>query len=270
MKTRILTATVLIVGVLWIVFFAPGMVFDVFLILFLGLAAWEWAGLIPGKFAHVPWGRSLFVIFVEVLLAISFIFLPTSFQNLFYVNGVLLLIMIHAVLTYPKTTAYWHSSLVVTVLGLSFLVIAIMSIVYLKQMPQGNIWLLSVLLLTWAMDTGAYFAGRFWGKRKLLPLVSPNKTWEGFLGGFVLSELVVIIFGIEFATQTVGFGYWMFMGTLAILGAVFGDLFISMLKRGAGVKDTGSLLPGHGGILDRVDSLLISAFVLAFFMMVGR
>lgn len=270
LKTRLLTAIILIALVLWIIFFAPPIIFMIFVGLFVGTAAWEWAGLIP-LFAKLKGGmilRSAFVFVIEIIWAF-FAFESAGFHYfhyLLYFNMALLVLLIPALVTYPRTVRCWHSSLTVTILGISFLVTAGASLIYLKRIPDGNIWLISVLLLTWMADTGAYFAGRFWGKRKFIPSVSPNKTWAGFWGGVVLSELIALIFGFEFSAKTVGFGYWMIISTLVILGSIQGDLFISMLKRCVQVKDTGNLLPGHGGVLDRVDSLLVSAAVLAFFL----
>ncbi len=264
MKSRIITATILIAAVVWAIFFAPPIVFEVFIVLFLGVAGWEWAGLVPAiKNSSVK--KALFLVLVE-LLWIGFSLWPVGFQGLLYFNAVLLVLLVPALFTYPQSAQSWYSSTAVIILGISFLVTSSVSLEYLKERPQGELWLMTVLLLTWLMDTGAYFVGRFLGRHKLIPLVSPNKTWEGLWGGFVLSELIVIGFGWKFAAATMGWGWWILAGTLAILGAVIGDLFISMLKRCAQVKDTGSLLPGHGGVLDRVDSLIVSATIIVLFL----
>ncbi len=268
MKSRLLTASVLIIAVLWIIFAAPSIIFSIFLSVFIGLAAWEWAGLLPSvahRCSPLQIHKFLFVLIIELAWIGSF-FWPEIYHYLSYFTIGLFILLIPALLTYPRTSHRWHSLPTVLILGFSFLVAANVSCYFLKQLPQGEWWLLSVLLLTWAMDTGAYFAGRFWGKRKLIPQVSPNKTWAGFWGGFILSELIVIYFGAQFAAAVVGWSHWIVIGTLAILGAVVGDLFISMLKRCVQVKDTGSLLPGHGGILDRIDSLLVSMTIVAFFL----
>jgi phosphatidate cytidylyltransferase len=301
MKSRIITATILIAVVVWIIFFASPLIFDIFVALFLAAGSWEWAGLVPGVNKNVsysvlkdvtildersvegrtpvperqnrthfysPLQKILFVLLVE-LLWVAFSLWPIGFQGLLYFNAVLLILLIPALFTYPQTVSCWYSSLTTIILGISFLVTSSVSLEYLKQMPQGELWIITVLLLTWMMDTGAYFCGRFLGRRKLIPLVSPNKTWEGFWGGFLISEFVMIGFGFEFAANVLGWTSWVIAGTLAILGAVIGDLFISMLKRCAQVKDTGSLLPGHGGVLDRVDSLLVSSTIVVLFL-VGR
>lgn len=124
------------------------------------------------------------------------------------------------------------------------------------------IWLL--LLTTWASDTFAYFAGVKWGKRKIVPTISPSKSLEGYVGGFIgcllTGILYAVIVGIPFS---LGFGAGLLTGIVAPLG----DLFESKLKRYCGVKDSGVLLPGHGGVLDRFDSLLFSAPMVLIYLL---
>ncbi len=134
--------------------------------------------------------------------------------------------------------------------------------------PQGNRWLLLALFLVWSADTGAYFAGRafggkIFGGRKLAPRISPNKTIEGLLGGLLLA-LVVAMIGAPLAGATIAQLPAVAMVALATVGfSVVGDLFESMLKRHIGAKDSGDLIPGHGGVLDRVDSVLAALPVFA-------
>ena len=134
--------------------------------------------------------------------------------------------------------------------------------------PNGHRWLLLALFLVWAADTGAYFAGRMFagklfGSRKLAPRISPNKTIEGLLGGLLLA-LVVAMLGAPLAGATVGQLPAIALVALASVGfSVIGDLFESLLKRHIGVKDSGDLIPGHGGVLDRVDSVLAALPVFA-------
>jgi len=119
----------------------------------------------------------------------------------------------------------------------------------------GHRWLLVALVIVWAADTGAYFAGRRFGRRKLAPQISPNKTVEGALGG-VAAGVLVGIAGAWFAGAA---SQWLLVALVAAITVVFsiaGDLFESLLKRHAGVKDSGDLIPGHGGILDRIDGVL--------------
>ena len=139
----------------------------------------------------------------------------------------------------------------------------------LRVGPEGLQWVISALVITWANDTCAYFAGRFFGRHKLHPAVSPNKTWEGFAGGAVGS--VVGMFVARWvalpALTTVD------CVALGLLGAVLGplgDLCESLLKRAHGVKDSGTLIPGHGGLLDRVDALLFNAPAVYLYVVAVR
>ncbi len=121
-----------------------------------------------------------------------------------------------------------------------------------------------VFLLVWCADSGAYFVGRKLGRRKMAPNVSPNKSMEGLAGGLVTGLLVVVVISV-FKLQLTGTALFAFvaLSALTILVSVLGDLFESMLKRRAGVKDSGTILPGHGGILDRIDSLLSATPIFA-------
>lgn len=116
---------------------------------------------------------------------------------------------------------------------------------------------LGFLLLLWASDTGAYLAGMKFGKHKLFERHSPKKTWEGFIGGMIMSLLVAFILGTRFTELSLI--SWAAISLIIVIGGTFGDLFESMLKRSMSVKDSGSLLPGHGGVLDRFDGLLLAA-----------
>lgn len=116
--------------------------------------------------------------------------------------------------------------------------------------------LLTALVLVWSVDTAAYFTGRRWGKTALAPRISPKKTWEGFWGGIIISVILMTILSCFLPFSMRQRFYFILLSVLTALFAVIGDLFISLLKRQAGVKDSGRLLPGHGGMLDRVDSSL--------------
>ncbi|MEW6501235.1 MAG: phosphatidate cytidylyltransferase [Thermodesulfobacteriota bacterium] len=137
----------------------------------------------------------------------------------------------------------------------------------LFQLPHGNRWLIVLTLIVVASDAGAYYTGSNFGRRKLCPAVSPNKTVEGLLGGLVLAMVAAAIAGPlllpvgQAASAATGLA-------LALVGAA-GDLVESVLKRAMGVKDSGTLLPGHGGILDRADSLLLAAPVLYYLLALG-
>jgi len=126
------------------------------------------------------------------------------------------------------------------------------------QNNGGADWLLLVYLVTWSADVGSYFCGKLFGKHKLSPVLSPGKTWEGVLGGVLFGVAVSWLFGSELAGLYPP-GHALFYGVLIGVFAPVGDLVISIFKRDAGVKDSSRLIPGHGGMLDRFDSLLFTA-----------
>jgi phosphatidate cytidylyltransferase len=148
------------------------------------------------------------------------------------------------------------------VLGAVYPGLLLSSLVQLRQFERGEWWVVLALTVTWLNDTCAYFAGRAFGKRKLAERISPSKTWEGAIGGGLGSVAGALVVQHFWLPQLAPWGAALIGGGAAILGPL-GDLSESMLKRAYGAKDSGRLLPGHGGILDRLDALLFNApFVL--------
>ena len=146
--------------------------------------------------------------------------------------------------------------------GLIYVPLLLSTFVRLRSLEDGLAWIFLVFLITWSADTGAYFAGRFLGKNKLFPRVSPKKTIEGVVGGVLLSITVAIWFMMKYLPDVSVIHAVILGGGLALFSVV-GDLVESMLKRATGVKDSGTLMPGHGGIVDRLDSLVFT-FPLTF------
>ena len=129
--------------------------------------------------------------------------------------------------------------------------------------PHGPFWAFLGMLLVWAADTGAYFSGRLFGKRKLAPQISPGKTWAGVYGAFVASALVVAVGGWLLGVRDVRLFGLMVVAVVTIASSIVGDLLESLMKRHANVKDSGTLFPGHGGLLDRLDSVFAALPVFA-------
>ena len=135
-------------------------------------------------------------------------------------------------------------------------------------LPNGLWWVLVALFGVWGSDTGAFFTGRFIGRHRLAPTISPGKTWEGVFGGLLLGTIAVLLF-----SAPLGIPWYLaiVLGILVTIASVLGDLAESLIKRQVHVKDSGQLIPGHGGMLDRIDSLLFAVMVVYFFsLFVGK
>ncbi len=134
----------------------------------------------------------------------------------------------------------------------------------LRNLPRGLEWLMLAFLATWTCDTAAYMVGTWWGRHSFFAHISPRKTWEGALGGGLVSVLATTI-----ASRWMGLPTWqgLALGALLFLGATFGDLAESLVKRQVGVKDSSALIPGHGGMLDRIDSLLFVGTIMYYFIL---
>jgi phosphatidate cytidylyltransferase len=152
------------------------------------------------------------------------------------------------------------------VIGVFYIAIPCISLLWLRGHSSGLIITLWVLLSVWATDIAAYFAGRFFGGWKLAPSISPNKTWSGLAGG-VLASSITGMFVLIFIDSQHPVLFVLLSGLLAVIAQI-GDLFESGIKRHFGVKDSGTILPGHGGILDRVDGILTAAPAVALIMLI--
>ena len=140
-------------------------------------------------------------------------------------------------------------------IGLLILLPAWQGLILLKQWPQANALIIAVMVLVWGADIGAYFSGKTFGKRKLAPKVSPGKSWEGLYGGLAASLLITLLVGLQQGWSAGGLLLALAGAAVVVLISVVGDLTESMFKRQSGIKDSSNLLPGHGGVLDRIDSL---------------
>jgi phosphatidate cytidylyltransferase len=138
-------------------------------------------------------------------------------------------------------------------------------LIMIDRYPQGNIWIFFLLAVIFASDTGAFYCGRLFGKHKLYEAISPGKTWEGAVGGVISSVIVALWFLHVLRLHRIDTGILAIVMGLSVIGQI-GDLSESMLKRSYGVKDSSRILPGHGGILDRVDGLLFAIPVFYMYL----
>ena len=276
---RILTALVLAPAAICAIFYLPLNYFAILLVALIGIGAWEWGPLMGfNSFGK----RCAFVLSNVVILACLWRLLPA--EQLWSATGVLtknveyilwlsvIWWCLSAFLTYvyPRCSTFWSSHRSVrglfgwlTLLPTWVAFLVLRSYDYQNSTYHGAQLIMFLFLLVWSADVGAYFVGKSLGKRKLLPNVSPGKTLEGFLGGIVCACIMVLILGSVLSWQTAQYMTVLGVTVLITTISVLGDLNESMFKRQAGVKDSGSILPGHGGILDRIDSLTATAPIFA-------
>lgn len=256
LKTRIITALILAPIAIGGVFFLPPVGFAIFTAALIALGAWEWANLAGLTTQPARVGYS-----VAVLLVLAALYAITA-QGVLWLALFWWLAGFGLVAYYPKGSARWGSVPARAAMGLLVLVPAWVGLNYLRSgefkfaLTDNNLLLiLYVFALVWVADIGAYFSGRKFGKAKLAPRVSPGKSWAGVWGGLA----AVAVFSLV-VSQTLGAGAGQTVALIIIsvvtaAVSVLGDLFESMLKRLRGIKDSSRLLPGHGGIMDRIDSL---------------
>jgi len=256
LKQRILTASILAPIVLCGVFLLPLEAFAVFMGVVTLLGAWEWG---PLSGLRPPVLRLAYVMVVFLSLVLCWGLFGAGIELYLLLPALLLwCISFVWVLRYPAVGG-WSSSVARLAIGVLVLAAAWLSLLKLKSLESGNAWLLLVLLIVWAADIGAYFSGKRWGKVKLAPNVSPGKTREGVYGGLVAVVVTALIFSLWNELTGTAIVYLVLLSIIVGFVSVMGDLFESLLKRFTGIKDSGSILPGHGGVLDRIDSILAAA-----------
>lgn len=260
LKLRIITAVILIPIVIAVLFYLSPRSFFAFTLFISLIAAWEWSGLMDVK---TTLRRFIYLILVAcvfysmVFVHVLYIFLFTFVWWLF---AALLIIL------YPKGAGWWSKGVVVRgIMGICVLTPCWVAFNFIRNANDGEgiYALLFLFILIWGADSAAYFVGKKWGKNKLAPYVSPGKSWEGLYGAIAISLLITLIaLWVCRIPQSV-WPWAILLSLLTVLFSVVGDLFESMLKRQANLKDSSQLLPGHGGLLDRIDSLTAAAPLFA-------
>jgi phosphatidate cytidylyltransferase len=265
LKLRLLSALVMVPLVIILVLFSDQPTFAVLVALGLLAGAWEWSALVPLQ------GRQARLLYLAATAAVTAVAWMYARSEPF-VNGLL-----WAAMGWWLFVLFWvsrprlgrevtllHTS-AKALLGIGMLVSTWVALVVLHGRPdQGPHWVLYVMFLVWAADSGAYFAGKAYGQRKLAPQVSPGKTWEGVYGALAASVLFAFGYAWFLDLPSAAFTSFILVCLVTVLFSIVGDLLESLLKRQQGVKDSGSLIPGHGGVLDRADSLLAAAPVFLF------
>lgn len=266
LKTRIITAIVLIIGFLTLLFVATPMIWALTTLAVTLIAVWEWSNLIMLNRTQM-----LLNMLLGFCIGLTFIFSASMqltavhdvliFELLFGLFGIAALFWLFLAPVWLVTRRKINNKLMMAALGLLLLLANWVALVGLHRISP---WLLlSVLVTVWLADSAAYFSGKRFGRNKLAPEISPGKTWEGVAGAFV----GVTIYGVLLCFY-LHLSPWLIVGLwLIVVLSIMGDLFESLLKRQAGVKDSSQLLPGHGGVLDRIDGLISSLPLALFFLL---
>ncbi|HNU67311.1 MAG TPA: phosphatidate cytidylyltransferase [Methylotenera sp.] len=255
LKTRIITAILLVIGFLMALFFTSSFAWSLITLFITVIAVWEWMKLIKLNAKQITISLTGTLIIGLMLVAFSK-FSSETILELYADKLVLLLLAVSAVFwvvvapTWLITRKKINQKLFMSTLGISLLLATWIALIGLHKISP--LLLLSVLATVWIADSAAYFAGKKFGKHKLAPEISPGKTWEGVMGAlFAVTLYGLLLCHFQHLSRWLILGLW-----LIVILSVMGDLFESLLKRQSNVKDSSQLLPGHGGVLDRIDGLI--------------
>lgn len=265
LKQRLLTAAILIPLIVLAILLLPSTGFLVLLMVAAALAGWEWLSM-TGTQSKV-WRTAA----VLVLLVVALLTLPVMRSDamlLFLLSYWLIISLLVSVFAHRPLPAGLNRLLQNPVGSYLLAVMTLSGFIYSALWLHGLAavgpqMVLYLLVVVWLMDTGGYFFGKRFGKHKLATAISPNKTWQGLLGGLLLVAMAwagSVVIGLQ---ADIADGLWLLLTIITALVSVVGDLFESLFKRSFNIKDSGQLLPGHGGMLDRIDSLLAASPVFA-------
>ena len=257
LKQRLLTAAILIPLVVLAILKLPTNIFQWLIAGVTLLAAWEWFTIVGLQTISQ---RVVMMAGLGVISALSLVYLPVSFILTLVVLIWLLatvLIVKYAHTGLPdKLAILFNQTCFGTINAVLVLVPFLLAVIWLHEAALGPQQLLYVMVSVWLADTGGYFAGKKWGKDKLAKVISPNKTWQGVYGALALTSIWAVLAYLLNINGSLSLLAWLGLTLVTVLISIVGDLFESLFKRAHQVKDSGNLLPGHGGILDRIDSLI--------------
>jgi phosphatidate cytidylyltransferase len=264
LKQRLLTAAVLIPLVVWGIIGLSNATLGYILALFVLIGAWEWARLIGLQATPARLGYALLIALLLGALHYMIESLPDTVFYVLLLAGFWWLVGTGWVLAYKGGGLTANDAPIGAFAGVLVLVPTWLALTRIHAFTTAGPYLmLYVIVLMWFADSGAYFAGRKLGRHKLAPRVSPGKTIEGVVGGLIAAGIYALICALYFELPALGVIGFVALSLVVVLFSVVGDLFESLFKRRVGVKDSGQLLPGHGGMLDRIDSLTAAAPVFA-------
>ena len=259
LRLRIITALCMIAIFLPALFLMPPMLFSIATVPLVLIAGWEWSRLVKIRSVIARIGYLLLIV-MTLFAASLWLGLPDTFdpqraqQLLLVAVGVWAFIFLW-IQGYPSSAILWSARPILGLLGPMLLGFTWIAIVTILNYQSGQWLLLLAIVIIVLADVGGFFAGKYFGKHKLAPIISPGKTWEGFVGGLLLEGVLVGSLVWYLSDHVTVLGLSLLVIPVALY-SVLGDLFESMIKRHSGVKDSGRLLPGHGGVLDRIDGVM--------------
>ena len=259
LRLRIITALCMAAIFLPALFLMPPMLFSIATVPLVLIAGWEWSRLVKIRSVIARIGYLLLIV-MTLFAASLWLGLPDTFdpqraqQLLLVAVGVWAFIFLW-IQGYPSSAILWSARPILGLLGLILLGFTWIAIVTILNYQSGQWLLLLAIVIIVLADVGGFFAGKYFGKHKLAPIISPGKTWEGFVGGLLLEGVLVGSLVWYLSDHVTVLGLSLLVIPVALY-SVLGDLFESMIKRHSGVKDSGRLLPGHGGVLDRIDGVM--------------
>ena len=257
LKQRVITPFILILVFVFLVLKLSPQAFCILTGLIMLVGAWEWSALMGVSRLPHAFFYPIFIIFV----LLGSLFLPI--KGILFAAVAWWLIAAVLVARYPNASDFGKGVALRGIMGMLTLIPCWVAINFIRNMPSGTYVLLFLFVLIWGADSGAYFVGKKWGKSKLAAEVSPGKTWQGLGGALIVTIIIAIAVLQGFKLSYDAWPAVVLLSLVTVLFSVEGDLVESMLKRKVNLKDSGKLLPGHGGLLDRIDSLTAAAPVFA-------
>jgi phosphatidate cytidylyltransferase len=258
---RWLTGIIAAPFLIYMIWVGPRWLFYLFLFVAAITTLAEFYRMAPSRLPRVvQWFSYLIGLMLFIIFAINQVFLTPIIIGLWAIVP-----MTFYMLTHPVPDKQWIADMGRAVLGPIYICLPLAMLILIDMRPDGSIWIFFLLIVIFTNDTGALYSGKLFGRHKLYEAVSPNKTWEGAVGGLISSFIAAAIFLYFSRIQGLMPDIFILVLLLSVMGQI-GDLVESMLKRIYGIKDSGRILPGHGGLLDRVDALLFSIPVLYIYL----
>ncbi|WP_331828287.1 phosphatidate cytidylyltransferase [Candidatus Blochmannia sp. SNP] len=284
LRNRLISMFILIPITISIIFLLPIIQFSIIVSIICLISAWEWGKIMQFPiYIHRTWVCIIFGLLCAITMIMTFQnYLCVSNWCIFWYifSSIIIMWWILAfilILSYPNSANFWKKSNILqfffgilTILPFFWGTLTLHQFYHINNNIIGKWYLLYIIMLVWINDSSAYVIGKTLGKHKLLKTVSPKKTWEGFIGGMLISIGVAWLFIEYIPINIINPSIIFIYSIIAIIASIIGDLTESMFKRESGIKDSGNIIPGHGGILDRIDSLVAAVPIFTCLILLSQ